>query len=123
MRICAFCEAQAEHAVDGVPVCKECAGKPPRELGTLKADRQIRAALHREILASTARAHAAAEELKAIMDDIPSGLPLPDGSQRIHNAAHALAAARHEVREAHSRLDDFLARASAARDFEPGSPA
>jgi hypothetical protein len=95
----------------------------PRELGTLKVNRQIRAALHREILASTARAHAAAEELKAIMDDIPSGLPLPDGSQRIHNAAHALAAARHEVMNAHSRLDEFLARGSVSGDFAPDGTA
>ena len=44
------------------------------------------------------------------MGDIPSGLPQPDGIQRIQNAAHALAAARSEVIRAHSRLDEFLAR-------------
>jgi hypothetical protein len=108
--ICVFCESEAEVAIDGVPLCKECSGKPESEIGKLRTDRQIRAGLQREILASTARAHAASKVLSAIMDDIPSGLPQPDGSQRIQNAAHALGAARNEVMQAHSRLDEFLAR-------------
>ena len=123
MTICAFCESEAEVAIDGVPLCEECAGKPENEIGKLKTDRQIRASLHREILASTARAHAASEALSAIMSDIPSGLPQPDGSQRIQNAARALAAARNEVMQAHSRLDEFLTRGVVPGDFEPGSPA
>jgi len=57
------------------------------------------------------------------MSDIPSGLPQPDGSQRIQNAAHALAAARNEVMRAHSRLDEFLARGGVSVDFDPSSPA
>ena len=56
------------------------------------------------------------------MGDIPSGLPLPDGSRRIHNAAHALAAARHEVMKAHSRLEEFLALGSISGDFQPDDP-
>jgi hypothetical protein len=83
-------------------------------------DRQIRATLHREVLASTARANAASEELSAIMGDIPSGLPQPDGSQRIQNAAHALRAARNAVMQAHSRLDEFLAHGVVPADFELG---
>ena len=92
-------------------------------MGKLNTNREIRAALQREILASAARAHAASEALSAIMSDIPSGLPHPDGSQRIQNAAHALAAARNEVMRAHSRLDEFLARGVVPRDFEPGGNA
>jgi hypothetical protein len=108
--ICAFCESEAEIAVGGVPLCESCSGKPESELEKLRMARQIRASLQREILAPTARAHAASKALSAIMDDIPSGLPQPDGSQRIKNAAHALGAARNEVMQAHSRLDEFLAR-------------
>jgi hypothetical protein len=117
-----FCESETEFAVDGVPVCGECSGKAESETGKLKTDRQIRAALHREILASTARAHSASEELIAIMGDIPSGLPQPDGSQRIQNAARALATARREVMRAHSRLDEFLARGVVPGDGKPGGP-
>jgi hypothetical protein len=121
--ICAFCESEAEVTVDGVPLCESCSGKPESEIEKLKTARQIRAALQREILASTARVHAASEALSAIMGDIPSGLPQPDGSQRIQNAAHALAAARNEVMRAHSRLDEYLARGVVPGDFEPGGPA
>jgi len=105
-----------------VPLCKSCSSKPQSEIEKLKTARQIRAGLQREILASTARADAASEALSAIMDDIPSGLPQPDGSQRIQNAAHALAAARNEVMRAHSRLDEYLARGVIPVDFEPGGP-
>jgi hypothetical protein len=120
--ICAFCESEAEVAIEGVPLCETCSGKPETEIQKLKTDREIRAALQREILASAVRAHAASEKLSAIMADIPSGLPQPDGSQQIQNAAHALAAARNEVMKAHSRLDEFLARGTVPGDFEPGSP-
>ena len=53
------------------------------------------------------------------MGDIPSGLPKPDGTLRIQNAAHVLAAARNEVMQAHSRLDEFLA----GGDWKPGGSA
>ena len=85
--------------------------------------RQVRAVLQRDIQACTARAQAASEALSAIMRDIPSGLPQPDGSQRIQNAAHALAAARNEVMRAHSRLDEFLVGGVVPADLEPGGPA
>jgi hypothetical protein len=121
--ICTFCDSEAELAVEGVPMCKQCSSKPASAIGNLKTNREIRAALQREIQASTARAHTASEELGAIMGDIPSGLPHPDGSLRIQNAAHALAAARKEVMKAHSRLNEFLARGVVPGDFETGGPA
>ena len=120
MTICAFCESEAQLAIDGVPLCERCSGKPESVIGKPKTDQQISAALHREIQASTARAHAASEELIAIMGDIPSGLPQPDGSARIQNAAYALAAARNEVMKAHSRLNEFLTRGVVPGDEKPG---
>jgi hypothetical protein len=121
--ICVFCESEAELAIDGNPVCEACSRKPGIDFGEPRTDRQIRAALHREIVASTARAHGASEALIAIMREIPSGLPHPDGSQRIQSAARALAAARNEVMNAHARLNDFLARSGTSRDWKPGGPA
>jgi hypothetical protein len=121
--ICALCQSEAKVAIDGVPLCESCSSKPESEIEKLRTARQIRASLHREILESTARARAASEALSAIMGDIPSGLPQPDGSQRIQNAAHALAAARNEVMKAHSRLEEYLARGVVPGDFEPGGPA
>ena len=116
---CAFCESEAEIAVDGISLCRECSSKHGSDIGKLKAAGEIRAALRREVLASTARATAASEELNAIMGAIPSGLPQPDGVQRIQNAAHALAAARNAVMQAHSRLDEFLARGAVPDDWTP----
>ncbi len=104
-------------------VVKTCSSKPESEIERLRTNRQIRASLQREVLASTARANAASQALSAIMRDIPSGLPQPDGSQRIQNAAHALAAARNEVKQAHSRLDEFLARGVVSGDLKPDGTA
>jgi hypothetical protein len=123
VKICAFCESETELAMDGMPFCRACSSKPESEIVKLTAAREIRAALHREVLASTALANAASAKLGAIMRDIPSGLPQPDGSQRIQNAAHALAAARNQVMRAHSRLNEFLAHGVVPSDFEPGGPA
>lgn len=103
-------------------MCEDCSGKAKNEIEKPKTDRQIRAALQREILACTARAHDASEELIAIMGDIPSGLPQPDGNLRIQNAARALAAARSDVMQAHSRLNEFVARHVVPGDFEPDGP-
>jgi hypothetical protein len=121
--ICVFCESEADLAIDGIPLCEECSGKPESKIRTPKTVREIRAALQREILESTARADAASKELIAIMGDIPSGLPQPDGSVRIQNAAHALAAARKAMMQAHSRLNDFADRGVFPEDFESGGSA
>jgi hypothetical protein len=118
-----FCEPEARYAIDGVPLCGSAPADLRVRLENLKTDRHIRTVLEQEIVASTARAHAASKELVAIMGDIPSGLPQPDGAQRIQNAARALAAARNEVMQAHSRLDEFLARGIVPADWKPGGPA
>jgi hypothetical protein len=57
---------------------------------------------------TTARAEAASAEFKALIRSIPTGMPHPDGAQRIHQASHNLANARKDMMQAHSRLDNFL---------------
>jgi hypothetical protein len=44
------------------------------------------------------------------MKETPSGLPHPDGAQRIQNASHELSSARMEMEKAHSRLNLYLSR-------------
>jgi hypothetical protein len=53
---------------------------------------------------------AASRAFNGVMDQFPSGLPHPDGAQRIHNASFELSAARQELMKAHSRLNDYLGR-------------
>jgi hypothetical protein len=57
----------------------------------------------------------ASEAFVEIIRDVPSGLPHPDGVQRLKNASDALAAAHDEMIEAMIRLRDFE-----NRGFIPG---
>jgi hypothetical protein len=59
---------------------------------------------------AVARAEAATEASSAITSKIPSGIPDPDGVQRIHNVSRALKLARDEMMIAHNRLNAFLER-------------
>lgn len=51
---------------------------------------------------------AANAEFWRISADIPSGIPPPDGTQRIHNAARNQNLTRHQLAMAIERLNDFL---------------
>ena len=57
---------------------------------------------------ATVREKAASDEFDTVIGQFPSGLPHPDGSQRIQSASCKLIAARKEMGRAHSRLNDFL---------------
>ena len=59
--------------------------------------------------------------LELVLDQIPSGLPQPDGAQRIKNASHALSIARKEMATAHNRLNDYLSRGIVPDDLKQGS--
>ena len=48
-----------------------------------------------------------------------SGLPHPDGSQRIKNASVGLSMARKGVLKAHTRLNDYLGRGIVPEDLKP----
>jgi hypothetical protein len=49
---------------------------------------------------------------------IPSFIPPPDGTQRIHNASHKLTEARNTMMKAHRRLNDFLERGTVPEDLK-----
>ena len=108
MARCAFCKADEPPFYEyGVPICPDCLdiGKPNpiRTTGVCSA-------LVHDLTEATVRFEAATREFTSILDDIPSGLPHPDGSQLIQNASRELAAARKEKERAHNRLDDYLRR-------------
>ena len=71
---------------------------------------QIRTILVTEIAKATATVSEANQKFSDAMRKFPSGLPHPDGVQKIKNASKDLNLARKEMMTAHKRLIDFLDR-------------
>ena len=117
MAECVFCKSETELQESGTPVCDKCAEAhlvrqiplgddltpPSREVN-------VREILRQEVLETTATVNAASDEFNSLLSAIPSGVPHPDGTQRIHQASRKLSVARKEMIRAHSRLNDFLSR-------------
>ena len=100
-----------------MPVCLDCANR----LGTKQQPstaEECLARLRRELKEATARAHHATDAFNAIMGDIPSAIPQPDGTQRINNIYRELSLARREMMRAHSRLTHFLDNGVVPEDLE-----
>ena len=74
-------------------------------------DNAQRSAINRVLMGELAAAHsrhtAAANHFHLLMKEIPSGLPHPDGSQRIHAAG----------REAHEALEVYVRALKRFSDF------
>jgi hypothetical protein len=123
MAQCAYCKAEADRYVGGdVPICVECSDAQQEAARRHPGiEQEIRAALLQDILGATARNSEATREFEAVMGQFPSGLPHPDGAQRIKNASNHLSIARTEVMKAHKRLDDFLSRGILPEGLKQGS--
>jgi hypothetical protein len=120
MAECAYCKADTELYEGGVPVCPRCSDartkrKPPA------TNQQIRSTLLRDVLELTARTEEATKEFEAVTGQIPSGLPHPDGVQRIKNASAKLSVARNELIKAHRRLDEHVSCGIVPEDLKQGS--
>ena len=107
MAACVYCKSETELHEGRVPICPSCSEartkrKPPA------TDQQIRGTLLQDVLELTARTNEATKEFEAVMGQIPSGLPSPDGTQRINNASSKLTIARKELMKAHTRLNEYL---------------
>jgi len=104
---CGYCKSETELFDRGMPVCSDCANRlGTKQQPSAAGDNLTR--LQRELQAATARAHLATDAFHAIMGDIPSSVPQPDGSQRINNTYRELSFARREMMRAHARLTHFL---------------
>lgn len=68
----------------------------------------IYAALQEDVKAAEEQAKAANAAFQEVMKSLPSNLPHPDGTQRVLNVCRLLSAARREMTDADSRLNDFL---------------
>jgi hypothetical protein len=100
----------------GIAVCLDCANRLQSKQQPLTEENCL-ALLQRELKEATARAHQATDAFNAIMGDIPSSVPQPDGTQRINNVYRDLSLARREMMRAHSRLTDFLDNGVAPEDL------
>ena len=120
MAECIVCKAETFVQVGIIPICIKClenqATVPPR------TQQEIRAALVRRIIDATVRANAASETFSTLTSQFPSGLPHPDGVQRIRNASSELSIARKELMAAHRRLHDFVEGGVAPQDLNPKTP-
>ena len=86
--------------------------KPPRrEIEVLRI-------LIQEVIDATAEKNEASDRFDVVMDQFPSGLPHPDGSQRIANSSQRLSIARKKVLMAHTRLTEFLDRGVVPDDLK-----
>jgi len=84
------------------------------------APEKVRDRLQQELKDATERAATASAAFLAVTSQVPSGLPHPDGTQRIRNISHELAFARTALMRAHSRLDEFLVSGIAPEDLVSG---
>jgi len=111
MAQCVYCHKETELFDGGTPVCVQCADartSQPSIAGRLK----------REVAAATERADAANAAFHALMREIPSSIPQPDGSQLLHNASQELTVAHQAMMEATLRLNEFLNHGTIPEDLK-----
>src|SRR6266853_1597357 len=87
MARCVYCKAETILYEHDVPVCLECADEREVKHKRLEMERQVNTILKHDVAEATERAHAAYDAFEAIVADVPSGLPHPDGTHRIHHAS------------------------------------
>jgi hypothetical protein len=118
MQLCAFCKTKITALYEnGVPICLDCAsGRTGRK--SQATDQQTRSLLLQDILKLTARINEATTEFDKIMRQVPSGLPHPDGMQRMKNVSVKLSMARQELMKAHRRLDDYVESGTVPEDLK-----
>jgi hypothetical protein len=119
MAECARCKAYTQLFENGVPICLKCTSEREAQRKPPATEQQIRSTLLQDIIELTARVEEATEDFNSAMQ-IPSGLPHPDGVQKIKNASNRLSIARKELMRAHSRIDEHCS-GSGPEDLKQGS--
>jgi hypothetical protein len=83
---------------------------------------EVEVYLRTELERTKSRYELARAEFTFVTTDIPSGLPQPDGTQRIHNMARDVRASRAAFQTALTRFNDFVLRGKIPDDLKPASP-
>jgi hypothetical protein len=102
----------------GVPVCPTCASLQQAKFEKKDDAALMHAALVRDLTNATLQTESAMIEFNAVTSDIPSFVPQPEGTRRIHNVSRALSAARDEMMRAHKRLNDFVEHGIVPEDLK-----
>ena len=111
--------SQAEELLDSsISICLKCWEARAAELKPPVTADQVRTALIEGILEAVALKNKASEAFEIVMGQFPSGLPSPNGSQRIKDASEQLSFARRGMMAAHNRLNDFLAQGIVPEDLK-----
>ena len=79
--------------------------------------KRIHDVLRDEFEAAKRRMNIASTKFNKVVRDIPSGLPHPDGTQRIHNVGRELIDAREKLAAAITRLNDFVSHEIVPEDL------
>ena len=117
MAKCTDCGSETELHSSGVPICPKCSDAREAKRKPPATEQQVRNVLLQDVLELTARVEEATRQFNAAMQ-IPSGLPHPDGVQRIKNASSKLSIARNELMKAHSRLEEHTERGIVPEDVK-----
>ena len=118
MALCYRCNVETFVHSDGIPVCVRCLDLKNSKRKPSQMELGIRTILVRRMVEAAARLSDATGTFMAVTNEIPSGLPHPDGIQRIQNAARELAVARKKVAEADAHLNDYLNRGIVPEDLK-----
>jgi hypothetical protein len=118
MAQCRYCQSETELYDRNIPICKKCSDERESKRPSLETAEQVRRRLIQDNLDAIARTNEALRLFNGVMDQFPSGLPHPDGTQRIQNASRKLIAARKERERAHKRLNDFIEHGVVPEDLK-----
>jgi hypothetical protein len=116
---CAYCRAETQTWAGGSPpICSACSDAEA-VIRNQRSNPAVRTMLFENLISATARAECAREAFTTVTAGAPSGLPHPDGAQRITNVSRELAVAREKLMTAHHRLNDYLNRGVVPEDLKP----
>ena len=118
MAECAFCKAETELYDGGSPICVHCSNARENRRKPPTSEHRVLGILQEDLHAATERSRAASASFDAVTRDVPSKIPQPDGTQRIHNASREVSLARVDLIRAHSRLSDYIGRGIVPEDLK-----
>jgi hypothetical protein len=102
---CYYCGRGTELYQADVPTCVVCVIK--RKDPDFLSSASVHSRLVRGLEEATIELNELSRTHTRILAEIPSGLPHPDGAQRIRSISQQLSKARANVARAHSRLTHF----------------